>query len=245
VPAKIDRTRFFYVGAACVLLGLALVGFSQFYLHGRAYGGQELTPPIRTWILLHGITMSAWMLLFLVQPLLVVSGNRRIHMRLGWLGAALAVAVVFFGYNLAVASARVTPPEFEIWGMTALPFLTLPLFSILLFGGFVAVGVLYRKRREVHRPMMLLAMVATLPAAIDRIDAIRGLYDQAAWGHVFGAYTGPLIVGLGFLLLYRLLAGRWDKYYAVGYGVLAVVSALIMLLAPTAAWQRIATYLTS
>jgi hypothetical protein len=43
-------------------------------LHGKAYPGRELAPEIRTLLIPHGIGMSAWFLLFLVQPLLIVAG---------------------------------------------------------------------------------------------------------------------------------------------------------------------------
>jgi hypothetical protein len=242
-PTTVDRSRFFYVGAATVLLGLAVAGFHQFYLHGRAYGGRELAPPIRTWLLLHGISMSAWMLLFLVQPWLIVSGHRRVHMRLGWVGAVLAIAVVGFGWQLGIAAARVNPPEVVIWGLGPAQFLVVPIFAILLFGGFVAAGVWYRKQRRTHRSMMLLAMLAALPAALDRIDALRGLYDQAAWGAIFGPATGPLILGLAFIVIHRLLAGTWEKALIVGYAILAVISAAVMPLAVTSAWARVAAFL--
>ena len=82
-PASPERARLLYLGAAVLLLVLMFLGFQQFYLHGRAYPGRELTPPIRTLLILHGIGMTTWMLLFLVQPLLIVAGNRRVHMMLG------------------------------------------------------------------------------------------------------------------------------------------------------------------
>jgi len=71
--------RLFYFGAAVLLLALMFLGFQQFYLHGKAYPNRELAPPIRTLLILHGASMLMWVLLFLVQPLLIVAGNRRVH----------------------------------------------------------------------------------------------------------------------------------------------------------------------
>ena len=115
-PATHNRARLFYSGTAALLLILAFLGFQQFYLHGKAYPGRELTPAIRTLVILHGIATSAWMLLFIVQPLLVVTGNRRVHVVLGRFGTVLAGCIVLLGLQVAIASARITPPETKIFG---------------------------------------------------------------------------------------------------------------------------------
>jgi hypothetical protein len=108
-PNSSNRARLFYFGAAALLLVLMFLGFLQFYLHGRAYPNRELAPPIRTLLILHGIGMSAWVLLFLVQPLLIVAGNRRVHMMLGRIGAIFAVGIVILGLRLGVESTVITP----------------------------------------------------------------------------------------------------------------------------------------
>ena len=101
-PVSSNRARLFYSGAALLLLVLMFLGFQQFYLHGKAYPDRELAPPIRTLIILHGLGMSAWVLLFLVQPLLVASGNRRVHMMLGRVGAGLPPALSSSAFDLAL-----------------------------------------------------------------------------------------------------------------------------------------------
>jgi hypothetical protein len=73
--ASHNRARLFYSGAAAALFILAFLGFQQFYLHGKAYPDRELAPPIRTLLIVHGVAMSAWMLLFVAQPLLIVAAT--------------------------------------------------------------------------------------------------------------------------------------------------------------------------
>lgn len=152
--ASPNRARLFYTGAAALLLILMFLGFQQFYLHGKAFPNRELTPPIRTLLNLHGTAMSAWMLLFLAQPLLIVSGNRRVHMMLGRIGAVLAGCIVFLGLRVGIESARVNPPDMKIWGLVPKQFMAIPVISILIFAVFVIAGVWNRRRPEVHRPMM-------------------------------------------------------------------------------------------
>jgi hypothetical protein len=238
-----NRARFFYVGAATVLLVLVFLGFQHFYLHGRAYPGRELTPPIRTALILHGIAMTAWIALFMIQPLLIVSGKRRLHMALGRIGVFVAASVVFFGFQIAIGAARVNPPELQLWGLNMKQFLAIPIISMVLFAAYVGIGVWQRRRPQVHRPMMLLATLAILPAAVDRIDAIRGLYERTMLGAVFGPAVGPLALGLAFFVVHLLLTRAWDRHFATGLAALAVASAGIMQFAPTRGWDQIATWL--
>lgn len=243
LSASQDRARLFYAGAAILLVALMLLGFQQFYLHGRAFPNRELTPPIRTLLILHGTGMTVWMLLFLVQPLLIVSGNRRVHMTLGKAGAVLAACIVFLGVRVGIEAARVNPPDMKLWGLAPQQFMAIPVISILIFAGFVIAGVWNRRRPEVHRPMMLLAVLAVIPAAIDRIDTIQSLYRGTMWGTIFGPFFSMLVIGLFLLLVKRLLTRSWDRWFAMGYAGLVITSALIMQAATTSAWDHVARWL--
>jgi len=58
-----SRSRWFYSVTSLGLLALMFVGFQLFYLHGQAYPGRPLTPPIRTLVITHACLMTLWMLL--------------------------------------------------------------------------------------------------------------------------------------------------------------------------------------
>jgi hypothetical protein len=147
---SLNHARLFYTGAAGLLLILMFIGFQQFYLHGKAYPKRELDAPIRTLLILHGCAMTAWMFLFLAQPLLIVSGKRRVHMMLGRIGAVLAACIVFLGLRVGIEAARIKPPDLKIWGLAPKQFLAIPIIGILVFAVFVIVGVWNRRRPEVH-----------------------------------------------------------------------------------------------
>jgi hypothetical protein len=242
-PASSDRVRLFYSGAAAFLLVLTILGFQQFYLHGKAYPGRELAPPIRTLLILHGIGMTAWILLFLVQPLLIVAGNRRIHMMLGRIGAALAACIVISGFQLGIEATLISPPELRIWGLAPKQFMAVPIISILIFAGLVSIGVWNRRRPQVHRPIMLLASLAVMSAAVSRIDAISGLYRGTIWESVFGPFFATLLVGAFLLVVKWRLTGSLNRWFAMGYVGLVASSALIMQLATTPAWAHFAGFL--
>jgi hypothetical protein len=46
---------------------------------------------------------------------------------------------------------------------------------VAIFGLFVAVGVYYRRRPDAHRPMMLMATLIAIPAAVARIGPFHAL----------------------------------------------------------------------
>lgn len=237
------RSRLFYSVAAAVLLVLTFLGFRHFYAHGQAYPGRPLTPPIRTLIIAHGSAMAGWMLLSLVQPLLIAGRNAHLHRKLGWLGAALALSILVLGWQLGIASTRVNPPELRIWGLPPRQFMIVPIVSVVVFAGFVLVGVLNRRRPDWHRPLMLLASLAAMPAAVSRIDFLSQLYVGTAWEKIFGPSLWTLAIGLAFLLVKWALTRKWDACFALGNVLLIVVAVLMMKLAPTPAWDAVASLL--
>ncbi len=236
-------TRWFYSAAAALLLVLMFVGFQRFYVQGRAYPDRDLTPPIRTLLILHGVAMTAWMLLLLVQSLLVANKKLRVHMSLGMAGAALAAAIVFLGWKLGIASTSVSPPELRIWGVSPRQFMIVPIVSVTIFGAFVAVGVLYRKRPHVHKPMMLLASLAAMPAAVSRIDSLNAYYLGTFWETHFGAFFMTLVLGGALLLVRCATTRKLDVPFAAGWAALVVSSAAIVHMATSDVWDRFAGFL--
>ena len=110
-------SRWFYSVASLSLLVVMFIGFQLFYLQGRSFPGRPITPPIRTLIIVHGCLMTAWMLLAVVQPLLVGTRHKRLHMKLGVLGVGLAVGILIAGVWVGIASARVAPPGLVVFGL--------------------------------------------------------------------------------------------------------------------------------
>ena len=241
-PARSNPTRYLHVSFAVLLFALAFVGFQFFYLQGKAYPGRALLPQARTLVVLHGVLMSAWMVLFVAQPLLIASGNRKLHMAIGKLGAVLAAGMVIVGPMVAVAVVRYGP-EFPLWGLNRRQFMAISILSIVTFGVYVGIGVWQRRRPAIHRAMMLLGTLAAMAAATDRIGALHGLYAESLWGRLFGPFFPVLVIGAAFLGIKALLTRSLDRSFAVGFAALAGVCALIMWIATTGAWFRFASFL--
>lgn len=244
-PAKApDAARYFYSASAILLFVLMFVGFQQFYLHGKAFPNRPLAPPIRGLLIAHGTAMSLWMVLFVVQPLLVAGGNKRTHMALGKIGAVLAACIFGLGMYTGIQSAKFTPPDVTIWGLPAKNFLAVPIISILTFAGYVAIGVITRKKPAIHRPMMFMAVMATMAAAVSRIDYLDQLYHLTIWERVFGPFFMTLVIGLILFVIKSVLTRSFDRYYALGFAILVAVNWLTWTIAPTDAWLTVANALT-
>ena len=193
--------RYFYSVATVLLLVLAVVGFQLFYFHGQAYPGRPLTPPIKTLIITHGVAMSLWMLLAIIQPLLIASGNRRIHMALGKVMVVIAVVLVVLGMKMGIAACKVAPPDMMFGPLIPKQFMIVPVGDIALFALFVAAGVSWRKRPDRHRPLMFLASLAAVGAAISRMDFLNHLYLGTVWEKLFGFFFFTVVAGAVFLIL--------------------------------------------
>jgi hypothetical protein len=237
------RGRWYYPSAAALMLLLMVLGFQQYYLQGKAFPDREIAPPMRTLVLLHGTAMSLWVVLFLVQSLLIANRGYRVHMALGYFGAFLAASIVVLGLWLGILGARVTPPEARVWTLTPKQFLTVPVTSVILFGAYVAVGVYYRRRPEVHKPMMLMATLMAIPAAVSRIGFLSSLYMGTSLEAIFGPFLWSIVLATLLLVAKWVMTRKVERCFMMGYGSLIVLYMLIWNVATTDAWDRFASLL--
>src|SRR6478752_9020415 len=113
---SVRSERLFYVIAGSVMLVATAVGFRSFLLHGKGFGGGEITKQIVPLVAVHGLAMFSWIGLFLVQSILILNGNRRLHMRIGVAGAVLAGAMVILGSVTAILSTHHNPESYQLLG---------------------------------------------------------------------------------------------------------------------------------
>ncbi len=235
--------RLFYPTAAAIIVALDVWGFQHFYLHGQSYPGREITPPIRMLVIAHGLAMSVWLLLFMVQPSLIAVRRPRVHMTLGKAGVVVAAAIFGLGLMIAIESTRALPAEAVLWGLSPRPFMAVPFFVILAFAGFVGVGIWKRKRPAVHKPMMLLGTLAASTAGISRIDEFSNLYLGTIAERVLGPFFVTSVLAVALLAIRCALTRSLDRWFAVGTAVLIGCFALVMVVARTGAWDRFAAVL--
>jgi hypothetical protein len=128
------------------------------------------TRPITAMVHVHGLVMTAWILLFLTQTLLIARRRTDLHRKLGVGGAILAIVVVALGiYTIAGSIARQHLGTSV--GSFALTFVAFDGLSLLLFGGLVMTALRLRLRPQIHKRLMLMAVVSLLPPAFGRFVA--------------------------------------------------------------------------
>ena len=180
-----------------------------------------------------------------VQTVLVHGQNTRVHRRLGWIGAPLAIAVVAVGYVTTIAQGR---RGFALWWdpalkTDALAELVHPLGDLLSFSVLVIAALVWRRRSDVHKRLMLLATVGSMMAAplahfFSYFPALRG---------------GPPVILLPLAALYfssaiydRLAHGRIHPV-SLWAGLSLLVWAMFrgLVIGPSASWHQFAGWLIS
>jgi hypothetical protein len=235
---RFKRDRFFYVIAAFLMLIFTAGGFRNFYLHGRAPWG-AMTAQIVPLIIAHGLAMSGWVILFLVQSILIWTGRRRLHLVIGPLGGVLAVAIVILGTTVAPFSVRFSPQVYAGLGGPK-PFLAMMLVQMLSFGTLVGIGLVYRRRPEIHRPMMLLATIVIQSGALGRFPYVENL---AAFPPLY--VWGPVLIFGAFLFVLQWGMNRApNRWYLMGYVGMVAASLLSVAVGTTGLWNRMVSSFT-
>jgi hypothetical protein len=233
VNQKIQRgenARRLYTWAAVVAVFIVLTGFARTYYLKGFFGTAALSGLVHV----HGIVMSLWITLFVVQVRLVAAHRTNLHRRLGVFGGILAGLVLIVGVTTALAAARrggaSEPPP--------LVFLAVPLGDMTVFAVLCAIGFFYRRRGDIHKRVMLLTCAVFLTAAIARIPID------------FILNGGPLVFfGLSDLFLLACVAFDTVKHRrlhpAFLWGALFIIASqpLRLMLSGTQIWMRFATWL--
>jgi len=160
VPARVNDRRL-YILAAILFPLIVLAGFARTYYLKLFFHTPDLPNRI---VHLHGIIMTAWVLLFIAQVSLA-KRRTKVHQRLGYLGGALAVLVVIVGVWAALHAAA----RGGNLGHPPLPFLVIPLGDAFIFSTLIGLALYFRRNPPVHKRLMLLAAINLLTPAIARI----------------------------------------------------------------------------
>ncbi len=228
--------RYFYSLTSFVLLVLMLIGFQKFYLEGKEANGSDVPHSILTLVIIHGVALTIWVVLFFVQSLLIASKNRQLHMKLGWVAASVALIIAASGPLVAIAGPRLQPGR-HVAGMTYRQFI-LPMFAeITAFTVLVALGLYFRKRPGIHRSMMLLATLSIISGATVRTHFISQLFGTHGWIGLFGP---AFVLGAGILIIRTLMTRSFDRWFAAGYIGLICFYVAAMNLAVGESWTSIA-----
>lgn len=234
------RDRAFFLTMPFVAGTTVFLGFAQSYhlrpiTHATHYPtGIPISPVLHPLIRTHALMFSAWMLLFIAQNTLVATGRIHLpqprrhgccadtgHHRLGFL---TAVRGGEDGWNPGGPFAD------------SQAFMVVGFGDILVFFGFAAAGLYYRRKPAIHKRFMLLATVGGLMwPAITRMPYVAG--------------RPALMIGLlAALVLAPAVYDRlsYSRFHPVSlWGGLLVLAAFPLrgLVGQTAAWHSFAACL--
>lgn len=169
-PRSAPRSRGkFYVAISVVMLLMIIVGFWPSYFGPLLRGEAEAS-----WVLhLHGAVYMAWMFMLVAQTVLVAGGNVRAHRTVGNYGIALGSVVFVLGLIVSFVAPVMTYNAGVRTLDEAAGFMLIPLGDMVLFGGLFFPAIAYRKKNlQLHKRLMILAVIAIAFAAIFRMQAL-------------------------------------------------------------------------
>lgn len=228
------KDRWFYSAAGATFIAMVLVGFHWFVMSGRAAGGSVIDPVMVRLDLVHGLAVATWYALFFTQSLLIGVRNRRLHFKLGWGAIAVALAIIITGPWVAIRSVQINPPDTHFFGMQYSRFLLVMLTEIGLYGTFVTIGILTRKKPWIHRSAMVLAGLCLLAGSTARMPFLYPVFGGTGWLGLFGPV---FCLGALLLLIRCILTRSFDRWLALGYAFWVVIFIASEKLALTDAWS--------
>lgn len=207
----------FYLVMTLVMAFFVFAGFGMTYWVPLARGTFPPAPPV---VHLHGLVFSSWMILLVAQAGLINFRHVALHRSLGTYGIAYATAVLFMGALISLLG--MTTLDAQPAG-SPLDTLYLRFAAILGFGLLFALSTRNVRNPDVHKRLMLFAILPILPPGVNRffmvplgmdVVPVVPLYltlnamSLAILIHEFrnnGRIAGTSMIGAGYMLLQTVL----------------------------------------
>lgn len=251
--ARANVSRQFYFAMALTCLAIAVLGFVPTYF-APLVQGKFSGPPL---LHIHGLILFAWMIYFCTQTWLVAQGRTVAHRTWGVLGLSIATAMVFV--VTAIVSLRISQaslpgqPEGLAHGVRAFAWVSIG--GIAFFIGAFALAIVYVKRPEIHKRLLLLATISLLGAPIARwfltLLAPHAPPPPAPPAGLPAVFAPPVFVAVppalvGDILLFVAMwvdwrtRGRVHPVYLIGGGLMLLLHITQVQVAESPAWQAAA-----
>ncbi len=238
-PSKAEREHRFFLAMAALILLLTVIGFAPSYYLRAFIPPPHPMEPLNLLVHLHGIVFSAWVLLFLVQVGLVSAGKRHLHRQLGLLGMVLVAMMIPLA--IAVGVAGIHRPLTAPPGIDPLSWAALPLLDAPVFGGLIIAALMLRQRPDIHKRLMLVAMINMVQPSAGRLIGMSGLPGDAV-----GPLSGLVVMMLLAVLLLRdrLVTRRFHPAAVVGAAIVLARIMLTPMVWSTQGWLSFARWLS-
>ena len=224
----------FFLTVAILFPLITIIGFAPSYYFKTLFN----SPPLPSGLVhAHGLVMSLWIVLFLVQTYLITSKQIKLHMTLGMFGVLLAAAVIVLGTATGYA-AFARGSAFP--GYTPAEWFIVPIGDMLTFAVLFTAAIYYRKNAANHKRLMLVTVLNFLPPSIGRLP-LPFIPDLGSiW--FFGI---PSLIGILFLAVDTWRNERLNKAFAAAIGLLVLSGPIRMFIARTDAWMQFAAWVIS
>ncbi|HEX3429689.1 MAG TPA: hypothetical protein VHT03_02290 [Rhizomicrobium sp.] len=234
--AKLILDKYFYFAMAVLIAIAVLSGFS-FTVNDNLL--HPVHPAIARPAILyvHGSLFVAWIALFLFQTSLVRSRNVQLHRRVGWWGMGLGIVMIIVGAATAIIMRkyRLTHDSTETVSFLSIPFNDLSEFAVCF-----ALAVSWRRNREFHRRLMLLATIALTGAAFARLPLSM---MQSSW--YWYSFTDGLLLICVLRELWLTRRIHPVFLYGVPLFLIGEYGAVYLFMHPPALWLSICRVLVA
>jgi hypothetical protein len=187
----------------------------------------------------HAISITLWLIICTVQPLLIRYKKHQWHIRLGQF-TYFYVPIMVLGMVLIIRQGYLNgvghiPQE----GLLAFEFI--PVSNTLMFIVTYSLAVLNRKNRLVHRSYMVVNMVLLVWTAFGRLN-----YGWLGIKDMVGAVTASA-VSASLLLLFMIIVdwfqGKINRIYVTWFLVMMLVTVYYYFGTTGIVWQSIAKFI--
>lgn len=209
-----------------VMALIAVVGFWRLYFGPLVVG--TLSQPLL--IHIHATVFTGWLVLFFLQAAFAATRRVQWHMRLGKIGIGYGVLLIIVGLITGIVRASERPLGAGAAGAERLLFVSFA--DMVMFAGFFVPAIVYRRKPQLHRRLMVVAATTLLVAAVARMTFVPA-----------GSARAPILLAIWALPIVLAMIHDFTKnrsvhpIYVAGIAVL-VVRRLIVPLSQTPAWSE-------
>jgi hypothetical protein len=219
--------QYFYLAMSLLMIAIGVWGF------GHTVNDVLFRPAVpRPHILwVHSAVFSSWLLLFLLQSALVRTHNVRVHRTVGWFVAGVGVLMIPLGIATAIVLGHFDVTVLHEAGADAFEFISFG--DVAIFTVWLALGILWRRKPALHRPVFFIATCGLIGAAFGRVPYL------ATHNLMYLCVDAIILLGV---LRDLLVDRRIHRLYVISLPALAIAQygIVYMITTPPQWWVRAA-----
>ena len=217
LPTSGRKDDGFFLGGAFTMTAVIVAGFSLQLAMGRSSFGAPLL------VHAHAVVFMGWVVIYLLQNLLAVSGRIALHRRLGWLAAAWMAPMLVLGCAVTVALVRKGAVPFFF---RPTQFLVFDPMTLLAFMGLTTAAIVLRRQTDWHRRLHFCGMSLLLGPGFGRLLPLPVLAPWAWEATVVACLLFPLAGVVADLRRDGRVHPAWGWGLAVIIGAVALTEAI-------------------